>query len=97
MGIFLNVLLKFQRFTLKMKDLMMKMGGTMATIVYMAEGLNMAGNSIWAGPIGDLLRLVCFNPNTLVTMNDGSKKKMKDIVIGEKLKGNIEVYILLHL
>lgn len=92
MGIFLNVLLKFQRFTLKMKDLMMKMGGTMATVVYIAEGLSMAGNSIWKGPIGGLLRLVCFNPNTLVTMNDGSKKIMKDIVIGDKLKGDIEVY-----
>lgn len=92
MGIFLNVLLKFQRFTLKMKDLMMKMGGTMATVVYMAEGLQMAGNSIWKGPIGGLLRLVCFHPNTLVTMNDGTVKMMKYIKIGDKLKGNIEVY-----
>ena len=92
MAIFLNVLLKFQKFTIKMKDLMLKMGGTMATVVFMAEGLQMSGNSIWKGPIGSLLRLVCFNPNTLVTMNDGSKKMMKDINIGEKLKGNIEVY-----
>ena len=92
MSIFLNVLLKFQKFTIKMKDLMMKMGGTMATVVYMAEGLQMSGNSIWRGPIGSLLRLVCFNPHTLVTMNNGTKKMMKDIEIGEKLKGDIEVY-----
>jgi len=33
----------------------------------------------------------CFSPTTLVTMADGSKKMMKNIEIGEKLKGGIEV------
>ena len=39
----------------------------------------------------------CFNPNTLVNMNDDSKKMMKDIEIGEILKGNIEVIATLKI
>ena len=94
MSIFLNVLIKFQKITIKMKDLMMKMGGTMATVVYIANGFKMIGESIWNGPIGYVLKMansLCFNPTTLVTMADGSKKMMKDIENGEKLKGGIEV------
>ena len=75
-----------------MKDLMFKMGGTLATVVYIADGFKMSGESIYNGPIGKLLKLVCFKPTTLVTMSDGTKKMMKNIEIGEKLKGDIEVY-----
>jgi hypothetical protein len=91
MALFVNILTKFQNLIVKIKDLMMKLGGTMAAIVYIAEGLSFAGNSVWKGPVGKLVRLVCFHPNTPVTMADGSTKKMKNIVIGEKLANNIEV------
>ncbi len=63
----------------------------MAAIVYIAEGLSFAGNSVWKGPVGKLIRVVCFHPDTHVKMADGFTKKMKNLVIGEKLANNIEV------
>lgn len=91
MALFVNVLTKFQNLIVKIKDLMMKLGGTMAAIVYIAEGLSFAGQSIWKGPIGKLVRMVCFHPDTPVTMADGSTKKMKNIKIGDKLANNVNV------
>jgi|UniRef100_A0A6C0IRB2 hypothetical protein len=91
MALFVNILTKFQNLIVKIKDLMMKLGGTMAAIVYIAEGLSMAGSSVWKGPIGGLIRMVCFHPDTPVTLADGSTKKMKNLVIGEKLANNIDV------
>jgi Hom_end-associated Hint len=40
-------------------------------------------------PIGDLIGGVfcCFDPNALVTMADGSRKKIKDIVVGDLVMG----------
>jgi len=91
MSLFVNILTKFQNLIVKIKDLMMKLGGTMAAIVYIAEGLSFAGESIWNGPVGKLVRLVCFHPDTPVTMADGTTKKMKNIKIGDKLANDIDV------
>jgi hypothetical protein len=44
----------------------------------------------WSDPL-NCGKEECFSPTTLVTMADGSKKMMKNIEIGEKLKGGIEV------
>ena len=91
MGIFLNVLIKFQKLLIKMKDLLQKLSAVTGIVVYITDGMGLTGESVDNGPIGSLLRIVCFKPDTLVNMNDGSKKMMKDIEIGDILKGNIEV------
>ncbi len=91
MALFVNILTKFQNLIVKIKDLMMKLGGTMAAIVYIAEGLSFAGESIWNGPIGKLVRTICFHPDTPVTMADGTTKKMKNLKIGDKLANGIDV------
>ncbi len=91
MALFVNILTKFQNLIVKIKDLMMKLGGTMAAIVYIAEGLSFAGESIWNGPIGKLVRTICFHPDTPVTMADGTTKKMKNLKIGDKLANDIDV------
>jgi len=48
--------------------------------------------SLWNGPVGGTARGVgkvasffCFDGNTLIDMNDGSQKKIKDIVLGDIL------------
>ena len=52
---------------------------------------------MWRGPVGETLRTLCFSPNTLVTMNDGSRKKIKDIVIGETLENGVDVIATLKI
>ena len=59
-----------------------------------SEGANTVGS--WFG-ITPSPPPSCFNPSTFVNMKDGSKKMMKDIKIGEILKGNIEVIATLKI
>ena len=96
-GVFVNIIVKFQKIIVKMKDLLMKFAGTTATIIYMMQGLNYSGQSIWAGPIGDVTRFLCFSPNTPIKMSNGEFKKMKDIKIGEFLENDIEVIATLKI
>jgi hypothetical protein len=49
------------------------------------------GNSINNGPIGKAAEFFCFEPNTLVRMEDGSHSSLKDIVVGQSLFGGHRV------
>ena len=42
-------------------------------------------SSVWNGTIGGTARFFCFDENTPITMYNGSKKRIKDIKVGEKL------------
>lgn len=42
--------------------------------------------AIWNSPIGGVARFFCFHKNTLVTMEDNSKKYINKIVPGDKIK-----------
>ena len=42
--------------------------------------------SVWNSPIGGVARYFCFHKETLITMYDGSKKPIKEVKIGDKIK-----------
>ena len=94
LNIFKGIMVKMQYFIVNIKDVFAKFGGTMVVMSNIIEGGSLTGRSTWNGPIGEALRTLCFSPNTLVTMNDGSLKKMKDIVIGDTLKDSVDVIAL---
>ena len=96
-GMFVNIIVKFQKLIIKMKDIFSKLAGTMITLVYMMKGLSLSGTSMWAGPIGQFSREFCFSPDTLIKMQDGNMKKIKDIEIGEFLENDIQVLATLNI
>ena len=57
-----NVIIQFQKMIIKMKDLMMKIIGAMLTTVYMVDSIGLSGKSAVDGPIGGVLRTLCFSP-----------------------------------
>ena len=97
LNIFKGIMVKMQYFIVNIKDVFTKFGGTMSVMANIIEGGSLTGQSLWKGPIGETLRTLCFSPNTLVTMADGSKKKMKHIQIGDKLKNDKEVIATLNI
>jgi hypothetical protein len=97
LNIFKGIMAKMQFFIINMKDVFSKFAGTMVVISNMIYSGGLTGTSTWMGPIGQTLRLLCFSPDTPITMHDGSIKKMKNIKIGEKIKGNIEVIATLKI
>ena len=57
-GVFQNVLIEFQKFVMGFKDMLMKILGIVATMMYMLSGQNMLGTSIVEGPMMSTLRVI---------------------------------------
>jgi len=90
-GVFLNITLQFELMTIKVRDLVAKVVGIVATLLYMLTGGVKVGESIVGGPIVGMMKAVCFDPQTQVKLADGSSKPMGEIVNGDVLSGNSEV------
>ena len=58
LGIFINIVSRFQILIIQMKTLVMKMIAITVVILYKIEGAVMTGKSIYRGPIGDVLRFL---------------------------------------
>ena len=87
-GIFLNLVIEFQRITIGIKDLIGKTIGIMVSLMYVMDGSIQTMNSTWNGPPGQMVRALgkCFYPHTIVKLKDGTIKAMKDIDLGDVLE-----------
>ena len=91
MGIFVNLVFEFQKITIAVKDSVAKLSGTVVTFMYMMDGVRMTLGSVWSGPPGQMTRSLCFHPETLVTLQDGEKKAMKNVCLGNVLNNGSRV------
>jgi hypothetical protein len=91
MGIFVNLVFSFQKITIAIKDSVAKLSGTVVTFMYMMDGVRMTLGSVWSGPPGQMVRTLCFAPDTLVTLQGGEKKAMKDVGLGNVLSNGSRV------
>jgi hypothetical protein len=96
-GVFLNILIEFQRVTIDMKDLFGKLIGIMATLMYTLTGAIMTMKSAWAGPPGQLTRALCFHPETKIKLKDGSLVAMKDVPLNAILKNGSKVCAVMNI
>jgi len=87
-GVFLNLVIEFQRITIGIKDLIGKTIGIMVTLMYVMDGSIKTMNSTWNGPPGQLVRALgkCFHPNTKIKLETGEIKYIKDINLGDILE-----------
>ena len=76
---------------IKVKDTLFKVTGIMAVQIYLVEGAMKTGQSIDRGPVGSVLRLLCFSPNTPLILKTGEKVQMKNIHLGDILENGSEV------
>jgi len=99
MGVFLNMTIEFQKITIGIRDLVGKIIGIMVIFMYMMDGSIKTMQSAWAGPSGQVVRVMgsCFLPDTLVQLYDGSIKKIKDIQQGDMLINGAIVEETIHL
>ena len=51
----------------------------------------MTMTSAWAGPAGQIIRTVCFHPDTIIQLQNKAFVKMKDIQLGDILKNGTKV------
>lgn len=91
MGSFLNIGVKVQTMTIKMKDVLAKIVGTMMTFIYLIDTGVQTGQSVIRGPIGSTLNTICFLPDTPVSMDDGTTKQIQNVRVDDVLRGGIAV------
>ena len=84
-GVFYGILIQFERQTIKIKDLFEKLIGILVVQIYTLSGTMLAANSLWNGPPGEIMRVLCFHPDTLVKLKDETLVKMKDLKLNSQL------------
>lgn len=87
-GVFLNLVIEFQRITIGIRDLVGKTIGIMTVLLYTLDGSIQTMNSTWNGPPGQMVRALgkCFHPETLIRLKNGSVLCMKDLSLGDVLE-----------
>jgi hypothetical protein len=87
-GVFLNLVIEFQKITIGIKDLIGKTIGIMVSLMYVMDGSVKTMNSTWNGPPGQMVRALgkCFYPDTNIKLKDGTIKAMKNIDLGDILE-----------
>ena len=105
-SVFFNLIVQFQKTIIKLKDMLMKITGVMATLIYTFSSFMKMGDSFMAGPIVSTLDTLCFKHDTkikvkhsgaLCKIHPGVYKKISDIHLGDVLINGSEVIGLLKL
>lgn len=96
-SIFLNILIEFQSITIGIKSLFSKLIGVVGTLMFTVSGAIMTANSIWAGPPGEMIRFLCFDPETKIRLADDSLVAMKDVPLNAVLKTGTIVGAVMHI
>lgn len=86
-GVFLNLIVEFQKIVLSIKDTVGKMVGIVVTILYVLDGSIKTMNSAWSGPPGQMVRAMgsCFHPRTPLRLKNGRTVAMEDVAPGTEL------------
>lgn len=89
-GVFLNIIIEFQKIIIAIKDLVGKTIGIMVTLMYVIDGSVQTMQSAWNGPTGQIVRALgkCFHPDTKIKLKNGNIVLMKDINLGDVLEND---------
>jgi len=93
-GVFLNIIVEFQKIMIGIKDLIGKLVATMVTMMYIMDGSMKTMGSTWNGPLGQSVRNLsgaCFHPSTQIKLKSGKIVKMSDINLGDYLENGSKV------
>ena len=99
-GVFLNLIIEFQKITISIKDLMGKLIGVMVTVMYVMDGSVKTMQSTWNGPPGQMVRAMsgnCFYPETNIKLKNGNIVRMKDLNLGDILENGSRVNALMKI
>lgn len=93
-GVFLNLVIEFQKITIGIKDLVGKIIGIMVTVMYLIDGSVKTMQSTWNGPPGQMVKALgglCFHPNTKITLKNGTIKTLREVDLGDVLQNNSRI------
>lgn len=97
-GVFLNLVIEFQKITIGIKDLVGKIIGIMTTVMYLIDGSVKTMQSTWNGPPGQMVQALggmCFQPDTKIKLKNGTVVMMKDLNLGDILENGSRVDVVM--
>ena len=92
-GVFLNLIIEFQKITIGIVDMVGKLIGVVVTFMYIMDGSIQTMQSAWGGPPGQMVKAVgsCFYPETKIKLQNGNIVAIKDINLGDILENGSRV------
>lgn len=100
-GVFLNMIIQFQKLVINIKDSIGKMIGVVVTMMYILDGSMKTMNSAWSGPPGQMVKAIgggsCFHPETPVQLQTGEYVAMCRLRPGQLLHSGATVLGVMHL
>lgn len=87
-GVFLNLIIEFQKIIIGIRDMVGKTIGVLVSILFMMDGSIKTMLSAWNGPPGQMVQALgkCFHPYTDIKLLNGNIVKIKDISLGDVLE-----------
>ncbi len=95
-GVFLNLIIEFEKIIIGIKDVIGKVVGIMVTLMYVLDGSIKTMKSSWNGPPGQMVRKLggsCFHPDTPILLKNGRIKTMEYIGLGDILTDGSRVLV----
>jgi hypothetical protein len=86
-----NIMIEVQRTVINIKDMVGKLTGIMMGTMYILSGSMLTMSSAWNGPPGQLVRALCFHPETKVPLKNGEIYSMKDMPLNSILSNGSRV------
>ena len=83
--------------TIGIKDLFGKLIAVVVTLMYTVSGAIMTVNSAWNGMPGEMIRMLCFDPETKIKLKDDSLVAIKDVPLNAILKTGTRVCSVMHI
>ena len=96
-GVFLNIIIEFQKITIGIKDLIGKIIGVLVVLLYLMDGTMKTMQSAWNGPPGQMTRALgkCFHPDTRIRLKSGEIVKIQDLKLGSVMdSGNVVIAVM---
>jgi len=92
-----NIVIEIQRLSINVKDMLGKVFGILNTVLNTLSGAMMTMDSAWAGPPGQAVRFLCFEPDTPVQLQDGRIMAMRDLPLNAVLKNGARVCAVMQI
>jgi hypothetical protein len=84
-GAFMGLIIAFQRIVLGIQDMINKLVGVVITLLYILQGTIDTMSSAWSGPPGQMVRALCFHPETQLRNKDGGYFPICESSVGVEL------------
>lgn len=96
-SVFINIVVSYQKLVISIKDLAGKLIGSIVSLMYIMYGSILTVKSTWNGPPGQMVRSLCFHPETKIRLKNGEVRLMKDLDLGDVLENDIKIQSIMKM